>query len=134
MTDHPDELTPEIEARFTELFSHLGTPEIPVELQDDSFLAGVYDMALAAESAAASEARARLAKAEGEQKAAAVLAEAAAALGNSPGALQLRFLQTLSALASNGNAKTIVIPFPSELLSRTAASAAAGAGGGGGSS
>lgn len=51
MTDHPDELTPEIEARFTELFSHLETPEIPVELQDDSFLASVYDRALAAESA-----------------------------------------------------------------------------------
>ena len=58
--------------------------------------------------------RAKVINAEGEQQAAEKLVEAAQILAKSPGAMQLRYLATLSEIASE-RSSTIVFPFPLDL-------------------
>ena len=58
--------------------------------------------------------RAKIINAEGEQQAAVKLTEAARELSATPGAMQLRYLGTLSEIASDKKS-TIVFPFPIEL-------------------
>eukprot|EP00117_Sycon_ciliatum_P035509 scpid7532/ scgid26899/ Band 7 protein AAEL010189 len=67
--------------------------------------------AMAAEAEAAREARAKVIAAEGEQNAAVAYAEAANVMAEEPGALQLRYLQTLN-LISAEKSSTIVFPLP----------------------
>ena len=64
---------------------------------------------MAAKAEAAREARAKVIAAEGEQKASRALKEAADIINESPIALQLRYLQTLTTIASEKNS-TIVFP------------------------
>ncbi|XP_035223553.1 band 7 protein AGAP004871-like [Stegodyphus dumicola] len=71
--------------------------------------------AMAAEAEAAREARAKVIAAEGEQKASRALKEASDIISDSPGALQLRYLQTLTSIAAEKNS-TVVFPLPMELL------------------
>ena len=71
--------------------------------------------AMAAEAEAARDARAKVIAAEGEQKASRALKEAADVISESPSALQLRYLQTLSTIAAEKNS-TIVFPIPMELF------------------
>lgn len=71
--------------------------------------------AIAREAEAIREKRARIIKAEGEQEAAAKLAAAADVIGASPGALELRRLQTLTEIGVEHNS-TIVAMLPVELL------------------
>ena len=59
--------------------------------------------------------RARVIAAEGEFQAWTKLAQAAASMANTPGALQLRLLQTVVEVAAEKNS-TLVMPFPVELL------------------
>ncbi|MEV6527350.1 slipin family protein [Longispora sp. NPDC051575] len=59
--------------------------------------------------------RARVIAAEGEFQASAKLAEAARAMAETPGALQLRLLQTVVDVSAEKNS-TLVMPFPVELL------------------
>jgi regulator of protease activity HflC (stomatin/prohibitin superfamily) len=61
------------------------------------------------------ERRARVISAEGELQASEKLAQAAAAMADTPGALQLRLLETVVQVASEKNS-TLVLPFPIELL------------------
>src|SRR3954470_21980800 len=61
------------------------------------------------------ERRARVIAADGEFQASAKLADAARAMAATPGALQLRLLQTVVDVASEKNS-TLVMPFPVELL------------------
>jgi len=70
---------------------------------------------MAAEAEASREARAKVIAAEGEQKASRQLKEAADVISQSPVALQLRYLQTLTQIAAEKNS-TIVFPIPVELL------------------
>ncbi len=53
--------------------------------------------------------------AEGEQKASQALKEAAEVIGQSPAALQLRYLQTLNSISAEKNS-TIVFPVPLEMM------------------
>jgi len=53
--------------------------------------------------------------AEGEQKASRALKEASEVIMQSPAAIQLRFLQTLTQISAERNS-TIVFPIPVELL------------------
>lgn len=76
--------------------------------------------AIAREAEAIREKRARIIKAEGEQAAAAKLAEAAELLGANPAALEIRRLQTISEIGAEHNSTTIMM-IPGEFL--TAASA-----------
>jgi len=71
--------------------------------------------AMAAEAEATREARAKVISAEGEQKASRALKEASDIISQSPAALQLRYLQTLSNIAAEKNS-TIIFPLPIELL------------------
>ncbi len=59
--------------------------------------------------------RARVINADGELQASTKLSQAAATMGDTPGALQLRLLQTVTDVASEKNS-TLVMPFPVELL------------------
>jgi regulator of protease activity HflC (stomatin/prohibitin superfamily) len=72
--------------------------------------------AMAREAEADRDARALLIAADAEKKASRVLADAAAAMTQHPGAMQLRFLQTVSEVATEKNS-TLVMPIPVELLS-----------------
>ncbi len=71
--------------------------------------------ALAREAEATREAKARLIKAQGEQAASETLSLAAKAITASPGALEIRRLQTLSEIGAEQNS-TIVVGIPQELL------------------
>ena len=71
--------------------------------------------AIAKEAEAVREKRARIIRAEGEQEAAAKLAQAAKTIHTGPGALELRRLQTLSEIGVEHNS-TIVAMLPVELV------------------
>ncbi|XP_018415676.1 PREDICTED: stomatin-like protein 3 [Nanorana parkeri] len=71
--------------------------------------------AMAAEAEAVREARAKIVAAEGEMNASRSLKEASIVLCESPAALQLRYLQTLTTIASENNS-TIIFPIPIDLL------------------
>ena len=71
--------------------------------------------AIAREAEAIREKRSRIIKAEGEQEAAKKLAEAADTITASPGALELRRLQTLTEIGVEHNS-TIIAMLPVELL------------------
>lgn len=71
---------------------------------------------MAAEAEAAREARAKVIAAEGEQKSARALKEAAEVIAQSPAALQLRYLQTLNTISAEKNS-TIIFPLPIDFIS-----------------
>ena len=71
--------------------------------------------AMAAQAEAERERRAKVINAEGEFQAAQKLADASAVIGQHPMALQLRFLQTLTEVASENNSTTI-FPLPIDLI------------------
>ena len=70
---------------------------------------------MAAEAEADREARAKVIAAEGEQKASRALKEASEIISESPNALQLRYLQTLTNISASNN-QTVVFPLPVDLL------------------
>jgi regulator of protease activity HflC (stomatin/prohibitin superfamily) len=72
--------------------------------------------AIAAQAEAERTRRAKVIHAEGEFQASKRLAEAAGVLATQPQALQLRYLQTLSEIASEKNTQTIVFPIPLDLI------------------
>ena len=71
--------------------------------------------AMARQAEAERERRAKVINAEGEFQAAQKLADASAVIGQHPIALQLRFLQTLTEVASENNSTTI-FPLPIDLI------------------
>ncbi|XP_045052627.2 stomatin isoform X1 [Desmodus rotundus] len=79
--------------------------KLPVQLQ----------RAMAAEAEASREARAKVIAAEGEMNASRALKEASMVITESPAALQLRYLQTLTTIAAEKNS-TIVFPLPIDML------------------
>ncbi|KTC84622.1 slipin family protein [Legionella drozanskii] len=70
--------------------------------------------AIAKQAEAERDRRAKIIHAEGELQASEKLSQAAKVLAREPQAMQLRYLQTLTALA-NSNTSTIVFPMPIEL-------------------
>lgn len=71
--------------------------------------------AIARQAEAERERRAKVIHAEGELQASEKLMQAAQMLSREPGAMQLRYMQTLGAIAGDKNS-TIVFPMPIELL------------------
>jgi regulator of protease activity HflC (stomatin/prohibitin superfamily) len=71
--------------------------------------------AIARQAEAERERRAKIIHAEGEYQAAEKLAQAANVIGVNPAAIQLRFLQTLTEVATEKNSTTI-FPVPIDLL------------------
>ena len=80
-----------------------------VDLPDD------LRRAMAREAEDGREAKALLISADAELRASRVLAEAAVILSKNPQAMQIRFLQTVTAVATEQNS-TLVMPIPIELL------------------
>lgn len=72
--------------------------------------------AMARQAEAERERRAKIIHADGEYQASQKLADAAKIIGTEPATLQLRFLQTLTEIASEKNS-TIIFPVPVDLLS-----------------
>jgi regulator of protease activity HflC (stomatin/prohibitin superfamily) len=79
--------------------------DLPIEMQ----------RAMAKQAEAEREKRAKIIHAEGEKQAATALSEAAEIIGREPATLQLRYLQTLTEIASEKNS-TILFPLPIELM------------------
>ena len=79
--------------------------DLPVEMQ----------RAIAKQAEAERERRAKVIHAEGEFQASQKLADAANIIATAPSALQLRFLQTLSEIATEKNS-TIIFPVPIDLI------------------
>lgn len=78
-------------------------------------LAEEMKRSMAAQAEAERDRRAKIIHAEGELQASEKLAQAAAVIGREPAAIQLRFLSTLSEIASEKNS-TILFPLPIEFL------------------
>ena len=78
-------------------------------------LAEEMKRSMAAQAEAERERRAKIIHAEGELQASEKLAQAANIIGREPSAIQLRFLSTLSEIASEKNS-TILFPIPIEFL------------------
>ncbi len=80
--------------------------DLPIEMQ----------RAMAKQAEAEREKRAKIIHAAGEFEASKQLSEAAAIIGREPATLQLRYLQTLTEIATEKNS-TIIFPLPMDLIS-----------------
>jgi len=80
----------------------------------DVVLPETMQRSMAAQAEAEREKRAKIIRADGEYLAAEKLADAARIIGESPPALQLRYLQTLVEIAGEGN--STIIPIPMDAL------------------
>jgi regulator of protease activity HflC (stomatin/prohibitin superfamily) len=102
-----------------------------VEVKDVE-LPQTMQRAIARQAEAERERRAKVIHAEGEFQAAQKLADAARIMSSAPNTLQLRFLQTLTEVASERNS-TIIFPVPIDIIqafmNRGGAALAAAAGG-----
>ena len=85
-----------------------------VEVKDVQ-LPQAMQRAMAAQAEAERDRRAKVVHAEGEAQAAEKLAEAARVISTQPSALQLRYLQTLSGIATE-KSSVIVFPLPMDML------------------
>jgi regulator of protease activity HflC (stomatin/prohibitin superfamily) len=85
-----------------------------VEIKDVS-LPETMKRSMARQAEAQRDRRARVINADAEFEASKKLAEAAKAMSQTPTALQLRLLQTITSVATEKNS-TLVLPFPVELL------------------
>ena len=72
--------------------------------------------AMARQAEAERERRAKVIAAEGEFQASHRLAEAAGVIATEPGALTLRYLQTVTEVASENKASTVILPVPLDLF------------------
>jgi regulator of protease activity HflC (stomatin/prohibitin superfamily) len=107
-----------------------------VEVRDVSLPADMIN-AMSRQAQAERERRAKVIHAEGEYEASRRLAEAGAVMAAEPTTLQLRYLQTLTEIASERNS-TVVFPIPVDMISMFLRSAGilndgGGSGGSGGS-
>ena len=85
-----------------------------VEVKDVEIPAGMQ-RAMARQAEAERERRAKIINAEGELQASEKLAQAAKIIGAEPAAIQLRYLQTVTEIASENNSTTI-FPIPLDLF------------------
>jgi regulator of protease activity HflC (stomatin/prohibitin superfamily) len=85
-----------------------------VEIKDVE-LPQTMQRAMAKQAEAEREKRAKIINADGEFQASQTLANAAQVISSQPGALQLRFLQTMVEIGSEKNT-TIILPLPIELI------------------
>ena len=111
---HRDEVNNELRAAIAASTSSWGVEVRQVEVRDIT-LPDQLLRAMARQAEAERERRAKVIAATGELQASQELAEAAEKLTESPGALQLRTLQTLAEVATEKNS-TLIFPIPIELM------------------
>ncbi|TFH25024.1 MAG: slipin family protein [Myxococcales bacterium] len=110
-----DQLNQQIQEILDEQTDPWGIKVVTVEVKHID-LPQEMQRAMAKQAEAERERRAKVINAEGEFQASTRLAEAAQKMEAHPVAVQLRFLQTLSELASE-NSSTVVLPIPIDLIS-----------------
>lgn len=111
---HRDKLNAKIQGVVDEGTNPWGIKVSMVEVKDVE-LPDTMKRAMAAQAEAERDRRAKVVHAEGEYQAAEKLAKAAQIIATQPSALQLRYLQTLSAIATE-RASIIVFPLPMDLI------------------
>jgi len=94
-----------------------------VEVKDVE-LPSTMQRAIARQAEAERERRAKITAADGEFQASEKLSQAASVIRSEPGALQLRYLQTMNEIGSSERTTTLILPFPVELLEALSAVAA----------
>ena len=99
-----------------------------VEIKDVE-LPSTMQRAMAAQAEAERERRAKIIHADGELQASTKLAEAGKIIGQEPTTLQLRYLQTLTEIATE-KTNTLVFPLPLDLMSAFLSNRRAGGGSG----
>jgi regulator of protease activity HflC (stomatin/prohibitin superfamily) len=109
-----DELNAELQTIIDEQTEPWGIKVTTVEVKNVD-LPLEMQRAIAKQAEAERERRAKIIHAEGEFQASQKLTEAAAIIGTQPTAIQLRFLQTLTEVATDKNS-TIIFPVPLDLL------------------
>lgn len=111
---HRDKLNDKIQVIVDEGSNPWGIKVSMVEVKDVE-LPDPMKRAMAAQAEAERDRRAKVVHAEGEFQAAEKLAGAAKVIATQPAALQLRYLQTLSAIATE-RASVIVFPLPMDMI------------------
>ncbi len=109
-----DRLNEKIQSVVDEGTNPWGIKVSMVEVKD-VLLPQTMQRAMAAQAEAERDRRAKVVHAEGEAQAAEKLAQAAKVISSQPSALQLRYLQTLSSIATE-RSNVILFPLPMELL------------------
>ena len=109
-----DQLNTDLQRIIDDLTDPWGVKVALVEIKDVD-LPVEMQRAMAKQAEAERERRAKIINAEGEFQASQKLADAAAVIAQHPIAYQLRFLQTITEVASHKNS-TLVVPVPIELL------------------
>jgi len=109
-----EKLNRELQAIIDEHTDPWGIKVITVEIKDVKIPTDMQ-RAIARQAEAERERRSKIINAEGELQAAEKLREAAEIMQRSPGALQLRYLQTLAEISTE-NASTVVFPVPIDFL------------------
>src|SRR3954454_386993 len=122
-----DRINDELRVALDEQTEPSGIAVEKVEVRDVS-LPEQMQRAMARQAESERERRAKIIAAEGELQASEKLSEAARMMATSPGAMQLRTLQTMAEISAERNS-TIIFPIPVELLD---VFRRAGAGGGDG--
>lgn len=111
---HREQINQRLQQIIDEGTAPWGVKVTMVEVRDVE-LPQSLQRAMAAQAAAERERRAKIIHADGEYQAAEKLSQAAAIIAAQPAALQLRYLQTLTEIASD-KANTIVFPVPVDLF------------------
>ncbi len=109
-----DKINLELQTIIDEQTEPWGVKVSIVEVKDVEFPDSMQ-RAMARQAEAEREKRAKIIHAEGEFSAATQLGNAAKIIGAAPGALQLRYLQTLNEIAAERNS-TIIFPVPIDLI------------------
>jgi len=109
-----DRLNEKIQSVVDEGTNPWGIKVSMVEVKD-VLLPQTMQRAMAAQAEAERDRRAKVVHAEGEAQAAQKLAEAAKVISSQPSAIQLRYLQTLSSIATE-RSNVILFPLPMDIL------------------
>jgi hypothetical protein len=109
-----EQLNEELQRIIDDQTEPWGIKVVAVEIKDVGIPADMQ-RAMARQAEAERDRRAKVINAEAEFQAATRLAEAAEVLARNPGAMQLRYLQTLSEVG-RGEGSTVLLPLPLELV------------------
>ncbi|MFA5374801.1 MAG: slipin family protein [Dehalococcoidia bacterium] len=114
LLSHREKLNQRLQQIIDEQTGPWGIKVSVVEIKDVELPASMQ-RAMAAQAEAERDRRAKVVHAEGEFQAAQKITEAAAILGTEPAAIQLRYMQTLTQIATE-RTSTIIFPLPLEML------------------
>ena len=114
LLSHQERLESEIARNVEETSKRWGLHVESIKLEDIDVPEELKKM-MSRQASSEREKRATIIKAEGDRQAAAALSEAAATMSASPGAMQLRVLQTLDGLGPSAS-NTVVLAVPLEII------------------